>query len=261
MAAIEVADLITSMKDHYDGLQHSMSMPIPLFHGKKDENPEDHLLKVEDYFSLNKVTTDNDKIDHFKDTCQGKVSHWVSSLDPMPTTWDAAAGADADAKKASLRWQFLQRWSIQGHTPEAIYAEWQKLSFDPYEDDFEDFCGKVKNLAQLLNYDDTSQAVVIKASLPTELANLCMNLKTSKELKSMVTTALDTPQYKSKYMQGKGKTGGGTSAFSITATDNGLALGKLQKQVQSLSLELSKMSVTEPQSREMRYKPEMTPSH
>ena len=76
----------------------------------------------------------------------------------------------------------------------------------------------------------------------------------------MVTTALGTPQYKSKYMQGKGKTGGGTSAFSITATDNGLALGKLQKQVQSLSLELSKMPVTEPWSREMRYKPEMTPS-
>ena len=110
MAAIEVADLITSMKDHYDGLQCSMSMPIPLFHGKKDENPEDHLLKVEDYFSLNKVTTDNDKTNRFKDTCQGKVHHWVSSLDPIPTTWDAAAGADADAKKASLRWQFLQRW-------------------------------------------------------------------------------------------------------------------------------------------------------
>ena len=87
-----------------------------------------------------------------------------------------------------------------------------------------------------------------------------MNLKTLKELKSMVTMALDTPQYKSKYTQGKGKTGSGTSAFSIAATDNGLALGKLQKQVQSLSLELSKISVTKPQSREMRYKPEMTPS-
>ena len=72
---------------------------------------------------------------------------------------------------------------------------------------------------------------MIKASLPTELANLCMNLKTSKKLRSMVTTALDTPQYKSKYMQGKEKTGGGTSAFSISATDNSLALGKLQKQV------------------------------
>ena len=177
MAAIEVADLITSMKNHYDGLQHSMSMPIPLFHGRKDENPEDHLLKVEDYFSLNKVTTDNDKIDCFKDTCQGKVHCWVPSLDPMPTTWEAAAGADADTKKASLRWQFLQRWSIQGCTPEAIYAEWQRLSFDPCKDDFEDFCSKVKNLAQLLNYDDTSQAVVIKGSLPTELANLCMNVK------------------------------------------------------------------------------------
>ena len=150
MAAIEVADLITSMKDHCDGLQHSMSMPIPLFHGKKDENPEDHLLKVEDYFSLNKVTTDNDKIDRFKDTCQGKVHvigypAWI----PCPLHGMLLLELMLMQRRHPLRWQFLQRWSIQGCTPEAIYAEWQKLSFNPYEDDFEDFCGKVKNLAQL----------------------------------------------------------------------------------------------------------------
>ena len=29
---------------------HGVSIPLPQFHGKKGENPEQHCLKVEDYF-------------------------------------------------------------------------------------------------------------------------------------------------------------------------------------------------------------------
>ena len=48
-----------------------------MFKGKKEEDPEDHILKVEDYFAIHQITQQDDKIKTFKDEMARK---WAQTL-------------------------------------------------------------------------------------------------------------------------------------------------------------------------------------
>ena len=37
-------------------INQSPTIPLPVFKGKKGEDPEDHILKVEDYFEIHQIT-------------------------------------------------------------------------------------------------------------------------------------------------------------------------------------------------------------
>ena len=37
------------------------TIPLPQFRGKKGEDPNDHYMKVEDYFAMFNITTDEDQ--------------------------------------------------------------------------------------------------------------------------------------------------------------------------------------------------------
>ena len=50
-----------------EGLRRDYIYPIPQFHGKKGERPEDHYLKVEKKLAHFHVT-ENDKIDRSRET-------------------------------------------------------------------------------------------------------------------------------------------------------------------------------------------------
>ena len=45
-----------------------VAMPIPQFYGKKGENPEDHIMKVEDYFQNYNTRDQAQKCNRFRDT-------------------------------------------------------------------------------------------------------------------------------------------------------------------------------------------------
>ena len=49
-------------------INQSPIIPLPVFEGKKGDDPEDHRLKVEDYFEIYQITQQDDKIRRFKDT-------------------------------------------------------------------------------------------------------------------------------------------------------------------------------------------------
>ena len=49
------------------------AMPIPQFYGKKGEKPEDHIMKVEDYFQNYNIRDQAQKCNRFRDTCCGKA--------------------------------------------------------------------------------------------------------------------------------------------------------------------------------------------
>ena len=51
---------------------------------------------------------------------------------------------------------------MKGRTQDALYAEWQSLSFDMGKDDIEEFMTDIKNIASQLNYPDAVQVMVIK---------------------------------------------------------------------------------------------------
>ena len=48
-------------------INQSPTIPLPVFKGKKGEDPEDHILKVEDYFEIHEIKREGDKIKRFKE--------------------------------------------------------------------------------------------------------------------------------------------------------------------------------------------------
>ena len=61
-------ELIDTLTKTLKNINQSPTIPLPVFKGKKGEDPEDHILKVEDYFGVHQITEQADKISRFKDT-------------------------------------------------------------------------------------------------------------------------------------------------------------------------------------------------
>ena len=57
-----------------------VNVPLPQFHVKRGEKPEQHCLTVEDYFKALKITENADKKAKFKATLCGKASQWFEDL-------------------------------------------------------------------------------------------------------------------------------------------------------------------------------------
>ena len=74
------------------------AMPIPQFYGKKGEKPEDHIMKVEDYFQNYNITDQEQKCNRFRDMCCGKARTWLSTLTEYPKVFDPEAAPDEPAK-------------------------------------------------------------------------------------------------------------------------------------------------------------------
>ena len=81
MAAEEVivADLTRHLKQAFEEISLGANYPMPMFHGKKGENPEDHCMKAEDCFKVYKITRDEDKRKCFTDTLFLTARRWLSS--------------------------------------------------------------------------------------------------------------------------------------------------------------------------------------
>ena len=58
-------------------INQSPTIPLPVFKGKKGGDPEDHILKVEDYFGVYQITEKDDKIKRFKDTLFETERKWA----------------------------------------------------------------------------------------------------------------------------------------------------------------------------------------
>ena len=64
-------------------LRRDYAYPIPQFHGKKREKPEDHCLKVDDWIIHFNVPND-ERVNRFKETLYGHPRALYTSLDPLP---------------------------------------------------------------------------------------------------------------------------------------------------------------------------------
>ena len=172
------------------------AMPIPQFYGKKGEKPEDHIMKVEDYFQNYNIRDEAQKCNRFRDTCCGKARTWLSTLTEYPTIFDPETAPDEAAKAKTMKSMFLARWQLKGRTPQTLYMEWQNLKFDLAKDDIEDFCNDMKNLANRLGYPEDAQVMAIKATLPPVLVTQVINIKTFKEIRDTLITLVENPVIK-----------------------------------------------------------------
>ena len=74
----ELADALT---DKLKDIGRHPTIPLPQFRGKKGEDPNDHCMKVEDYFVMFNITTDEDKKKRFLETLFEKARQWASTIE------------------------------------------------------------------------------------------------------------------------------------------------------------------------------------
>ena len=112
-------ELIDTLTKALKNINQSPTIPLPVFKGKKGEDPEDHILKVEDYFGVHQITEQADKINRFKDILfetARKLAQTLNYADVKKFDYDRD---NADDKKATMKYLFLARFAKERRTLEA----------------------------------------------------------------------------------------------------------------------------------------------
>ena len=177
-------DLMDALTMTLRNINQSPTIPLPVFKGKKGEDPEDHILKIEDYFEIHEIKKEGDKIKRFKDTLFEMVRKWAQTLNYTQVNKFDYNPKDKNDKKASMKYLFLARFVKERRTLEAAYNAWSTLTFDPNKDNIEQFVFKVEDLAKKLGYNEDAQVMAVKSVMPRDVYGICMTYKKLKDLKS-----------------------------------------------------------------------------
>ena len=109
--------MVEEIKNALIGSNRVAAVSIPQFYGKKGEKPEDHIMKVEDYFQNYNIRDQTQKCNRFRDTCCGKARTWLSTLTEYPTIFDTEEAPDEAGKAKTMKSMFLARWQLKGKPP------------------------------------------------------------------------------------------------------------------------------------------------
>ena len=260
-------DLIEALTKTLKNINQSPTIPLPVFKGKKGEDPEDHTLKVEDYFGLHQIDDQQDKIKRFKDTLFDTARKWAQTLnyteEVVKFDYDPAI---EDDKKASMKYLFLRRFAKEGRTLEAAYSAWGSLTFDPNKDDIEQFILKVEELAKKLGYNEDAQVMAVKSVLPRDVYGICMTYKTLKELKTFLIDLFANPKMR-EAVPGTASVSGEPGVFSIGQhVENKVVkptiadVSKIRQDMNALQVRFNKISSADFRSKTSKpWKPEVTP--
>ena len=171
---ITAKDLVDALTTTLKNINQNPTIPLPVFKGKKGEDLEDHILKVEDYFEIHEIKKEGDKIKRFKDTFFEMARKWAQTLNYTEVNKFDYNPKDKNDKKASMEYLFLARFVKEGRTVEAAYNAWSTPTFDPNKDDIEHFVSKVEDLAKKLGYNEDAQVMAVKSILPRDVYGICM---------------------------------------------------------------------------------------
>ena len=131
-------------------------------------------------------------IDKFKHTLNHLAQEWYHSLDR-----DTFHGDWEEFTKHLSRY-----FSTQGRNIKHLHERWRAFSFDPANDDIEEYIRDVKEAAKQLGHGDNAMVNLLKATMPTKLYGtlyghdnlplLCTMLKDIYAKKPQSTTATST---------------------------------------------------------------------
>ena len=260
-------DLIEALTKTLKNINQSPTIPLPVFKGKKGEDPEDHILKVEDYFGQHQIDDQQDKIKRFKDTLFETARKWAQTLnyteEVVKFDYDPAI---KDDKKTSMKYLFLRRFAKEGRTLEAAYSAWGSLTFDPNKDDIEQFIQKVEELAKKLGYNEDAQVMAVKSVLPRDVYGICMTYKTLKELKTFLIDLFANPKMR-EAVPGTASVSGEPGVFSIgqhvgnkVVNPTMADVSKIRQDMDALQVRFNKISSADFRSKASKpWKPEVTP--
>ena len=259
-------ELIDTLTKTLKNINQSPAIPLPVFKGKKGEDPEDHILKVEDYFGVHQITEQADKISRFKDTLFETARKWAQNLNYTDVTKFDYDPANANDKIASMKYLFLARFAKEGRTLEAAYSAWGALTFDPNKDDIEQFIQKVEELAKKLGYNQDAQVMAVKSVLPRDVYGICMTYKTLTELKAFLIELFSNPKMR-EAVPGTASAVAEPGEFSMgqhmennvvgpTAAD----VSKIRQDMNDLQVRFNKITSADFRSKSSKpWKPEVTP--
>ena len=260
-------DLIEALTKTLKNINQSPTIPLPVFKGKKGEDPKDHILKVEDYFGLHQIDDQQDKIKRFKDTLFETARKWAQTLnyteEVVKFDYDPAI---EDDKKASMKYLFLSRFAKEGRTLEAAYSAWGSLAFEPNKKDIKQFIQKVEELAKKLGYNEDAQVMAVKSVLPRDVYGICMTYKALKELKTFLIDLFANPKMR-EAVPGTASVSGEPGMFSIRQhVENKVVnptiadISKIHHDMNALQVRFNKISSADFRSKTSKlWKPEVTP--
>ena len=224
-------------------------------------------MKVEDYFAMFDIGSDEDQKKRFLETLCEKARRWASTINI-----DELDGYKYDdkytkeQKKKSFKWQFLKRFAKEGRTTHAAFEAWRNLKFDPAKDEVEEFMTNVKNLAATLEFSEEAQIMAIKSNMPRDVYGLCMQYNELDELKKFLIELFENLRMKSAvpFITAAAE----TSAFSmgefvnndvVSATSDDI--GKLKNEISTLQYKVRRMTSADTRNKpnSKPWKPEVTP--
>ena len=265
MSAVkELADALTEkLKD----IGRHPTVPLPQFKGKKGEDPNDHCMKVEDYFAMFNITSDEDQKRRFLETLAEKARRWASTINiDELKSYRYDEKEPKEEKEKTFKWLFIKRFAKEGRTTHAAFEAWKNLKFDPAKDDVEEFMTTIKNLAATLAFNEEAQVMAIKSNMPRDVYGLCMQYQKLEELKRFLIELFENPRMKS--VMPSISTEVETSAFSmgefvnndvVSATSDDI--GKLKNEISALQFKVRRMMPSDSRNKPNTkpWKPEVTP--
>ena len=252
--------------DAFQEANRNSTYPMPSFAGKKGEKPEDHTLHFEDYVQHYDIAPDRQS-QAFVKTLTGKARAWADTTKegadlPVYQAVDPAARADVEK---SLKHLFLTRFAVQGRMPEALYAEWQNLSYDPAKDDIEDFVRDVKKLAEQLGYGDTAALMAVRGALPLDLQNLTVNMNDLETIKKLLIKIFDNPKMKQNYAKKEATAStpaaGAFSQTTVIGEPHDKGMSYFLSRIDELGSKVDRLKIRDQKASKTPYKPQMTPKH
>ena len=238
-----VKELADALTDKLKDIGRHPTIPLPQFRGKKGEDLNDHCMKVEDYFAMFNITTDENQKKRFLETLFEKARCWASTIkvDELKSyRYD-----DTETKEEKEK-TFIKRFAKEGRTTHAAFEAWRNLKFDPVKDDVEEFMTNIKNLAATLAFNEEAQVMAIKSNMSRDVYGLCMQYDKLDELKKFLIEMFENPRMKSAMPSITAEAD--TSAFSmgefvnndiITATSDDI--GKLKNEISALQFRVRRM--------------------
>ena len=143
-----------------------MRIQPPIFRGKKGERPEAHLLHARDWMDAIGVTKEEDKVNYFRLTLDHLAREWYNDSGSAIDDW------------TEMKQEFSKHFSTQGKSMLNLHERWRKFSFDPDEDDIEEFLRNVQECAKQLKYDEEITLNTIKACMPKAIYGSLYDKKT-----------------------------------------------------------------------------------
>ena len=128
----------------------------PEYAGKLEEDAEAHLLKTYDWMDTHDFQ-DQLRVQRFCLTLVGEARLWYKSLRPINADWEG------------LQHMFSQQYSKIGSTREQIFHAWRSLHFDKNTETIDTYVHCIRQVANLLGYQELQVLEVFKNTLPTKL--------------------------------------------------------------------------------------------